>query len=207
MTAPRPRDAPNDKAKKQPRKRAAAQNRTTTGKTQPREERTMPLTATSPTTTSGPTAGGAISDKDWTDFLSSVAPAVAGGVAQAVGIDPRLAGQTVSQVLSIFGIGGPGKAWTPTLPQDPQRLADLKQLVDQHSGDPGFAPALEKWLSDALEPVRAMKAGKEYQQPDLSKDWFSDAVSSIGNAVSQVNWQQVAQVGMQILPIAAAALA
>ena len=34
----------------------------------------------------------------------------------------------------------------------------------------------------------------------MSKDWFSEAISSIGQAVSSVNWGQVAQVGMQALP-------
>jgi hypothetical protein len=45
------------------------------------------------------------------------------------------------------------------------------------------------------------KQGKAFQPSvDMSKDWFSEAISSIGQAVSSVNWGQVAQVGMQALP-------
>jgi hypothetical protein len=49
--------------------------------------------------------------------------------------------------------------------------------------------------------VQAHKEGKAYQPSvDLTKNWFTDAVGSIGDAVSSVNWGQVAQVGMQALP-------
>jgi hypothetical protein len=167
----------------------------------------MTITATNKAGAGTPTATAGVSDKDWTDFLGSILPTVGGAIGEAVGIDPRVAGQTVSQVLSIFGIGGPGKAYTPALPKDPQRLSDLKQLVSQHAGDPGFVQGLGKWLDDAVAPVRAMKEGKDYQPSvDLSKDWFSEAFNSIGNAVASINWGQVAQVGMQILPYALAAL-
>ena len=158
-----------------------------------------------PTMTSPAAAGASVAqpsgtDKDWTDFLGGILPGLASAGAQAVGIDPRVAGQTVSQVLSIFGIGGAGKAFTPALPKE-QALSQLQQAVAPHLDTPGFSTALTAWLQAALEPTQAYKQGKDYQPSvDLSKDWFSDAISSIGHAVSSVNWQQVAQVGMHALP-------
>ena len=138
--------------------------------------------------------------KDFGDFLSGVIPDVATTVAPSLGIDPRVAGQTVSQVLSIFGIGGPGKAFTPALPKD-QAVSQLQQMVTPYLSDPAFSTALGKWLQAAIEPVQAQKEGKAFQPSvDLSKDWFSDAISSVGHAVSSVHWGQVAQVGMQALP-------
>ena len=113
----------------------------------------------------------------------------------------------MSQVLSIFGIGGPGKAFTPALPKD-QAVSQLKQVVTPYLSDPGFSTALARWLQAALEPVQAQKEGKAFQPSvDLSKNWFDDAISSIGHAVSSVNWGQVAQVGMQVLPSVMAAFA
>ena len=163
------------------------------------------------TTNLGSGAGAAtVSDadqKNWTDFLGGLLPGIAGAVAPSLGIDPRVAGQTVSQVLSIFGIGGPGKAFAPALPKE-QATAQLQQIIGPHLNDPVFAAALTKWLMDAVEPVQAHKQGKAYKPSvDLSKDWFSDAidwvggaVDTVGDALSGVNWGQVAQTGMQALP-------
>ena len=155
----------------------------------------MTVTTTSPA--SAETSGG---QKDFWDFLGGVIPSIATTVAPSLGIDPRVAGQTVSQVLSIFGIGGPGKAFTPVLPKD-QAVSQLQQMLTPHLSDPAFKTALGKWMQAALEPVQAQKEGKAFQPSvDMSKDWFSDAISSVGQAVSSVNWGQVAQVGMQALP-------
>lgn len=157
----------------------------------------MTSTMTSPATSAAqPDESG----KDWTDFLSGILPGLASEGAQAVGIDPRIAGQTVSQVLSIFGVGGPGKAFTPALPKD-QALSQLQQTVAPYLSTPGFSTALTAWLQAAIEPAQAYKQGKEYQPSvDLTKNWFSDAISSISDAVSSVNWPQVAQIGMKVLP-------
>jgi hypothetical protein len=148
--------------------------------------------------------------KGFLDFLGGVLPdlasTVATTVAPSIGIDPRVAGQTVSQVLSVFGIGGPDKAYTPTIPRQ-ESLAQLQQVVGPHLKDPGFATALQHWMRAAIEPVQAHKEGKAYQPSiDLSKGWFDDAISSIGDAVSSVDWGQVAQVGMQALPYVMAAV-
>jgi hypothetical protein len=163
-----------------------------------------------PAATSAPTSTATstdTADKDWTDWLSSLLPTVASTVAPSVGIDPRVAGQTVSQILSIFGLGG-GKAFKTSVPQD-QAVSQLQQLVAPHISDPVFAKALGKWLEAALEPIQAQKDGKDYTpSTDLAKNWFTDATSwvshavqDVGHVVSQVPWQQVAQVGMQALPI------
>ncbi len=161
----------------------------------------MTVTTTSPvsTGTSATTAAG--DEKGIFDFLGDVLPDLAGTAAQAVGIDPRVAGQTVSQILSIFGIGG-GKAFAPGLPKD-QAVSQLQQiLTPQLLSDPTFKAALTKWMQAAIEPIQAQKENKEYKPsvPLENKDWFGDAINSIGHAVSSVNWGQVAQVGMQALP-------
>jgi hypothetical protein len=144
--------------------------------------------------------GAAAGQKDFMDFLGGILPDLAGTFAPTFGIDPRVAGQTVSQVLSIFGIGGPGKAYTATLPKS-QAVSQLQQVVSPHLSDPAFVTALGAWMQAAVEPVQAHKEGKAYQPSvDLEKDWFSDITDSIGDAVSSVNWGQVAQVGMQALP-------
>jgi hypothetical protein len=147
-------------------------------------------------------AGG--DQKDWLDFIGGVLPDLAGAAATTVGIDPRIAGQTMSQVLSIFGIGGKGKAFAAALPKE-QALAQAQQVVAPYLSDKAFKTALGAWLQAATEPVQAHKEGKAYH-PDLSKSWFDDAVNSIGGAVSSVNWGQVAQVGMQALPFVLAAI-
>lgn len=159
----------------------------------------MSLTTTKTTTTGG---GSSLQpdqlEKGWLDFLGDVLPAATGFAAQAVGIDPRVAGQTVSQVMHIFGVG---KDFSPTVAKD-EALAQLQQVVGPHLADPGFAKALGAWMQAAIEPVQAQKEGKAYQPSvDLSKSWFDDAIGSIGDAVSSVNWGQVAQVGMQALPL------
>jgi hypothetical protein len=141
--------------------------------------------------------------KDWEDFLSGLLPGVAQAAAPILGIDPRVAGQTVSQVMSIFGIGGAGKAFTAAIPKE-QALSQLQQVVTPYLSTPGFSTALTAWLQAAIEPVQAQQQGKAFQ-PDLAKSWFSDAIDSIGSAVSHVPWQQVAQIGMQALPLVLAA--
>jgi hypothetical protein len=192
-----------------PRRKKAAQRRAASKSPASKagKENDVSVTTTSPASAGTSTTGSGGDQKDWTDFLAQLAPGLAQTVAPELGIDPRIAGQTVSQVLSIFGIGGPGKAFTPAIPKD-QALSQLQQVVTPHLSDPGFSPALVKWLQAALEPVQAQKQGKAFQPSvDMSKDWFSDAINSIGHAVSSVNWGQVAQVGMQILPQVLAAFA
>jgi hypothetical protein len=177
-----------------------------------KEKKTVSLTTNAPAGSgvSASTSG----QKGFFDFLEGVIPDVASTVAQTVapslGIDPRVAGQSVSQVLSLFGIGGSGKAFTPTVPKQ-QSLGQLQQLVDPYLGDKAFSTALQQWMRAAVEPVQAHKDGKAYQPSvDLSKSWFDDAFSAVsdavGDAVSSVNWGQVAQVGMQALPYVMAAL-
>jgi hypothetical protein len=169
------------------------------------KEKKMTLTTNAPVTTGLSTTTTA-DDKGFLDFLSGIVPTVAQTAASAIGIDPRVAGQTVSQVLGLFGIGGPDKAFTPAVPRD-QSVAQLKQIVSPYLNDPAFSTALQKWVQAAVEPVQAHKDGKAYTPSvDLSKSWFDDAISSIGDAVSSVNWGQVAQVGMQALPFVMAAL-
>jgi hypothetical protein len=172
----------------------------------------MALTTTAPTSSATGATSYSASDKGWGDFLSSIFPGAASAAASAVGIDPRVAGQTVSQVMSIFGIG---KAFTPQVARD-QAVAQLKEIVTPHLQDPAFAKALGTWMAAAVEPIQAHKEGKEYT-PDLSKSWFSDAwdtvsdaassvASTVSDVASNVNWGQVAQVGMQALPYVIAAL-
>jgi hypothetical protein len=156
-------------------------------------------------------AGTSNGEKDFWDALGSVLPGIATTLAPTVGIDPRMAGQTVSQVLNLFGVGGPGKAFTAAIPKG-QAASQLQQVVSPHLNDPAFAKALGVWLAAAVEPVQAHKEGKAYQ-PDLTKNWLDDiggalsgAVSSVGDFVSGVDWGQVAQVGMQALPYVMALL-
>lgn len=163
----------------------------------------MTQTTTSSVSAGTSATGSSGSQKDWEDFLSGLLPGVAQAAAPSLGIDPRVAGQTVSQVMSIFGIGGPGKAFTPALPKE-QAVSQLQQVVTPFLSTPGFSTALTAWLQAAIEPVQAQQQGKAFQ-PDLTKSWFSDAISSIGDVVSHVPWTQVAQVGMQALPLVLAA--
>jgi hypothetical protein len=165
------------------------------------------VTTTSPVSAGTSTTGSDGGQKDFSDFLSSFLPVAAQTAAPSLGLDPRVAGQTVSQVLSIFGIGGPGKAFTPGIPKQ-QAVSQLQQVVAPYLGDPAFKAALGKWMEAAVEPVQAQKEGKAYQPSvDLSKSWFSDAIDSVGHAVSSVDWGKVAQVGMQALPYVVAAVA
>ena len=147
----------------------------------------------------------AVDDKGFGDFLSGILPTVAGGLASTVGIDPRIAGQTVSQVMQIFGIGGPGKDFAPAGAKE-QALTELRGIITPHLGDPAFRQALEAWLKAAVEPVKAHKEGKAYQPGDLGKSWVTDAFDAVSDAVSSVDWGQVAQVGMRALPFVLAAL-
>ena len=71
----------------------------------------MSITTTIPAPTDGQTsASPGQQDKDWLDFLGGVLPSVASSAASQFGIDPRLAGQTVSSVLGAFGTGYAGLA-------------------------------------------------------------------------------------------------
>jgi hypothetical protein len=124
--------------------------------------------------------------------------------AQSFGIDPRVVGQTVSQVLSVFGIGGRGKAFTAALPKE-QAVSQLQQVVAPYLSDPTFVKALNAWLKAAIEPVQAHKEGKAFQ-PDLSKSWLSDAWDTVSDAASSVDWSKVGQIGLQALPYVIAAM-
>jgi hypothetical protein len=191
-----------------PRARKAAQRRVASESTASKsgKESDVTLTTNMPVSAGTSATGSGGGQKDFMDFLGGILPGVAQTVAPSLGIDPRVAGQTVSQVLSIFGIGGPGKAFTPAVPKE-QALSQLQQVVTPYLSDPAFSTALERWMQAAIEPVQAHKDGKAYQPSvDLSKSWFDDAINSIGNAVSSVNWGQVAQVGMQALPYVLAAV-
>jgi hypothetical protein len=118
-----------------------------------------------------------------------------------------VAGQTVSSLLNVFGIGGGGKAFTPSISKD-MAVQQVQPILQPYLGDPAFRTALGAWLGAAVEPVQAQKSGKAYQPSvDLSKSWFSDITDSIGDVVSSVDWGRVAQVGMQALPYITAALA
>jgi hypothetical protein len=185
-----------------PRAKKAAQRRVASESSASKSEKESDVTVpTISPVSAGISATGTGGDqKDFWDFLGGVIPDIATTIAPSLGIDPRVAGQTVSQVLSIFGIGGPGKAFTPVLPKN-QAVSQLQQMLTPYLNDPAFKTALGSWMQAALEPVQAQKEGKAFQPSvDMSKDWFSDAISSIGQAVSSVNWGQVAQVGMQALP-------
>lgn len=165
----------------------------------------MSLTTTDSRTATS-SSSPAIAAKDWDDFLGQILPGAVQAVAPSLGIDPRVAGQAVGQILGLFGIGG-AKGFAPAIPQA-QAKAQLQQILTPYFGDETFRAALQKWLQAAVEPVQAQKQGKAYTPTvDLSKDWFTSALSSIGNAVSSVDWGKVAQVGMQALPYVIAALA
>lgn len=152
----------------------------------------MALTATTPTSAA---------DKGWMDFLGDILPGAASAGASFLGIDPRVAGQTVSQVMSIFGIG---KAFTTQVAKD-QAGAQLREIVAPHLEDEAFKKALGLWLQTAIQPIQAHKEGKDYT-PDLSKSWFSDAWDTVTDTVSDVDWGKVTQVGMQALPFVLAVL-
>jgi len=168
---------------------------------------TAPMT--SGTATSAPAASSAPAgtQKDFFDFLGGILPNVATTVAPSIGIDPRVAGQTVSSLLNVFGIGGGGKAFSPAVSKE-MAVQQVQPILQPYLGDPAFKAALGAWLGAAVEPVQAQKSGKAYQPTvDLSKSWFSDITDSIGDAVSSVDWGQVANVGMRALPYITAALA
>ncbi len=160
----------------------------------------MTLTMNQPMSAGTSATATGVDDKGFVDFLGSVLPGIASAGAQSIGIDPRVAGQTVSQIMNLFGIGRPGKAFKAALPKE-QAVAQLKEVVTPHLSDPAFAKALGRWLQAAVEPVQAHKEGKAYQPSvDPTKNWFTEALSDIGDAASSVDWGQVAQVGMQALP-------
>jgi len=160
------------------------------------KESEVTITTNMPTSVGSTATASDAGQKGWEEFLGDILPGFAGTVAQNIGIDPRVAGQTVSQILNIFGIGGSGKAFNPTLSKG-DAVSQLQQLVTPYLTDPSFVTGLQRWLQLAIEPVQAHKEGKAYQPSvDLSKDWLQD----IGNTLSSVNWSQVAQVGMQTLP-------
>jgi hypothetical protein len=163
-------------------------------------------------TTNGPALGisapaAAVDQKGIFDFLGGIVPGLAQAAAPSIGIDPRVAGQAMSQVLNIFGIGGPGKAFSPALPKA-QALGQLQQVLTPYLNDPTVNnQALQKWLQAAIEPVLAHKQGKAYQPSvDWSKSWLSDAWDTVSDTVSTVDWGQVAQIGTEVLPYAVALL-
>jgi hypothetical protein len=189
-----------------PRAKRAAQKRVASESSASKSgmESDVSMTMTSPVSAGTSAAGPGGDQKGFLDFLGGILPGAAQAVAGEIGIDPRVAGQTVSQVLSIFGIGGPGKAFTAAVPRE-QALAQVQQVVTPYLSDPAFLTALQRWMQAALEPVQAHKEGKAYQPSiDLTKSWFTDAIGTLGDVVSAVDWRQVAQVGMQILPAALA---
>jgi hypothetical protein len=167
----------------------------------------MSVTTTSPASASAGT-GAAEPDgapKDFSDFLGTILPGLATTVAPDLGIDPRVAGQTVSEILNIFGVSGPGKAFTPTTLQKGQAISEIQQVVTPHLSDPNFMTALQHWMLAALEPVQAQQQGKAYQPSvPMDKSWLGDALNTIGQAASSI-LPVVTQVGMQILPMVLAA--
>ena len=166
----------------------------------------MTLTANTPVNEETSAGGAGAGEKGFFDILGEIVPSLTRAAAPSLGLDPRVAGQTVSQVLRMFGIGGPGKAFTAAIPKD-QAASQVRQIVTPHVSDPAFSAALGTWMKAALEPVQAHKEGKDYQPSvDLSKNWFSDAIDSIGHAAASVDWGKVAQVGMQALPYVLAAV-
>lgn len=154
------------------------------------------------------TAGSVSYEKGWGDLFADIVPSIAGPIAQGFGIDPRVAGQAASQIMSIFGIGGSGKAFTAAVPKG-QAVSQLQQIVAPVLGNPAETKALNEWLKAALEPVQAYQGGKAFQ-PDFSKSWLSDAWDSVtdtvGDLASSVDWGKVGQIGLQALPYVIAAL-
>jgi hypothetical protein len=181
----------------------------------------MTTTTTNGEATTAPpaTAPAAGYEKGWTDLFGSLVPSLVRPIAESVGIDPRVAGQAASQVLSIFGIGGVGKDFTPAVPKQ-QIVTQLQEVVAPCLGNPAEVRALKAWLTTALEPVQAYQGGKAFQ-PDFEKSWLSDAwdsvtdtvgdaVSAVGGAVSSaassIDWDKVGQIGLRALPLVIAAL-
>jgi hypothetical protein len=210
MTTDRRREgAGKPRAKKAARRRVASESPASkSGKessaSKSGKESDVSVTTTNPVSAGTSATGYGGGPKGWGDFLGDFLPDLAGTAATTLGIDPRVAGQTVSQVMSIFGIGGPGKAFTPTIPKD-MAISQLQQGVAPYLSDPAFAKALGKWMQAAIEPVQAHKEGKAYQPSvDLSKSWISDAVDWVGDQASKVDWQQVGKIGMELLPYAVA---
>jgi hypothetical protein len=167
---------------------------------------TMTTTTTRPVT-AGPSAPGSDgSQKDFFDFLGGILPDAAQAAAPSLGIDPRVAGQTVSQVLSIFGIGGPGKAFTATIPKE-QAVSQLQQLLTPYLSDPASRALLGRWMQAALEPVQAQKEGKDYRPSvDWSKSWLDDAFDTIGDVITSDSAQTLFRAAMDALPYAVALL-
>lgn len=197
-------------------KKTAPKGATTEGSaTKSAEESDVSAMTTSATSTGASAAGSGVNQKGWGDLFGDIIPDIVGPVAQSFGIDPRVAGQAASQVLSIFGIGGPGKAFTPAVPKE-QAVAQLQQIVAPVLGNPTEVKALNAWLKAAIEPVQAHQGGKAFQ-PDFSKSWLSDAWDTVSGAVSDVadtvssaassvDWGKVGQLGLQALPYVIAAL-
>jgi hypothetical protein len=171
------------------------------------KESDMSVTSTS-TSTSAESAGagtaGSAYEKGWGDLFSDIIPDIVGPVARGLGVDPRVAGQAASQVMSIFGIGGAGKAFTASVPKA-DAVAQLQQIVAPCLANPAETKALNAWLKAAVEPVQAYQGGKAFQ-PNYSKSWLSDAWDSVADTVSDVDWGKVGQIGLQALPYVIAAL-
>jgi hypothetical protein len=191
-----------------PRVKKAAQRRVASESSASKsgKEIDVSVTTTSPVGAGTSAAGSDAGQKDFLDFLGGILPGAAETVAPTLGLDPRVAGGTVRDILNIFGIGA-GKAFTTAVPKD-QAVSQLQQVVTPYLSDPAFRTVLGRWMQAAIEPVQAQKEGKAYQPSvDMSKNWFTDAVDSIGDAISKVDVQQVVQVGMRALPYVVAAVA
>ena len=117
----------------------------------------MSITTTNPVTAPSSETGSDGNQKDLLGFLNTILPGAAETVAPNLGIDihPGVIGQTVSQVLDIFGIGR-GKAFTPAVTKE-QAVSQLQQALTPYLSDPDFMQALAAWLRAAIEPVQAQK--------------------------------------------------
>jgi hypothetical protein len=208
MTTEERRDENDSGGRTRGKKAAARKTTAEIPRSRAAKESDVTITSTTAPATSGSaTSAPAGTEKDFFDFLGGVLPGVAGQAAQQFGLDPRVAGQAVSSLLNVFGIGGSGKAFTPAISKE-MAVQQVQPILQPYLGDPAFRTALGAWLGAAVEPVQAQKSGKAYQPSvDLSKSWFSDIVDTVGDAVSHVDWGQVAQVGMRALPYITAALA
>lgn len=175
----------------------------------------MSVTTTSTASAGTSAAGSGAYEKGWGDLFGSLVPSIVGPVAQGLGIDPRVAGQAASQIMSIFGIGGAGKAFTAAVPKE-QAVSQLQQIVAPCLGNPAEVKALNAWLKAAIEPVQAYQGGKAFQ-PDFSKSWLSDAwdtvtetvsdvAGTVSDAASSVDWGKIGQIGLQALPYVIAVL-
>jgi hypothetical protein len=205
MTADKGQEgAAKPRAKKAAQKRAAAEGSVSKSP----KESDVSVTTTSQASAGTSAAGPGVNQKGWGDLFGDIIPDIVGPIAQGFGIDPRVAGQAASQVMSIFGIGGAGKAFTAAVPKE-QAVSQLQQIVAPCLGNPTEVKALNAWLKAAIEPVQAHQGGKAFQ-PDFSKSWLSDAwdtvTDTVSDVASSVDWGKVGQIGLQALPYVIAAI-